>query len=261
MIASVLLVAAVVSFSALAVILAIPDLDVVLAGEVADPVVDTLLIQLGPGLAQPIFILFLVAFIATLIAVQTSASRMVFALARDNALPGAGALRKLRERDRMPVNAVLTVAVAGALILMTTLLGEVYGMLIGFTVGGFFVTFTIVLWAALVARARRRWTPGAFSLGALGMPLTIVAAIWASFQFVNIAWPRTPDAPWYINYAVPLMIVVLLIVGAVVYRVVHQGILPPIAVPDDEDEEHQGHVADRAPMTQTTATEHRKETA
>jgi hypothetical protein len=57
------------------------------------------------------------------------------------------------------------------------------------------------------------------------------------------------------------MIVVLLIVGAVVYRVVHQGILPPIAVPDDEDEEHQGHVADRAPMTQTTATEHRKETA
>lgn len=241
MIASVLLVAAVVSFSALSVILAIPDLDAALSGEGGDPVVDTLLVQHGPGLAQPIFILFLVAFLATLIAVQTSASRMVFALARDKALPGAAALRKLRERDRMPVNAVVVVAVAAALVMLTTLLGEVYGMLIGFTVGGFFFTFTLVLWTVLVARVRRGWTPGSFSLGRLGMVITVIAALWALFQFVNIAWPRTPSAPWYVNYAVPLMIGILLLIGLFVYRAVGARMLPPMPVP--EDDEHTVSVA------------------
>lgn len=241
MIASVLLVAAVVSFSALSVILAIPDLDAALSGEVGDPVVDTLLVQLGPGLAQPIFILFLIAFLATLIAVQTSASRMVFALARDNALPGAAALRKLRERDRMPVNAVVIVAVAAALVMLTTLLGEVYGMLIGFTVGGFFFTFTLVLWTVLVVRVRRGWIPGSFSLGRLGLVITVIAALWALFQFVNIAWPRTPSAPWYVNYAVPLMIGILLLIGLFVYRAVEARMLSPMPVP--EDDEHTVSVA------------------
>ncbi|WP_404434640.1 amino acid permease [Microbacterium lacus] len=234
MIVSVVAVGGVVAFSALAVILAIPDLDAVAAGEVADPVVETLLVQLGPGLAQPIFILFLVAFLATLIAVQTSASRMVFALARDGALPFASTLKMLRVRDRMPVAAVIVVAVAAGIVLLTSLVGDVYSMLIGFTVGGFFATFALVMCATVWARGRRVWSPGPFSLGRLGWPVTIVAALWSVFEFVNIAWPRTPEAPWFINYAVLLMIAILAIVGAVVYVRVRARIALPVDSADDE---------------------------
>lgn len=228
MIVSVISVGLVVAFSALSIILAIPDLKSATAGEIGDPVVETLLVQLGPGIAQPIFVLFLIAFLATLIAVQTSASRMVFALARDGALPFAATLRRLRPSDGMPVQAILTVAGAAVLIMFTTLLGDIYGTLIGFTAGGFFVTFSLVLVATVSARARGKWTPGPFSLGRFGGPVAVVGCIWVVFQFVNIAWPRMPGAPWFVEYAVPLMILLLMIVGLLVYRVIHHRIAPPI---------------------------------
>lgn len=231
MIASVICVGAVVTFAALAVILAIPN-PRALGG--SDPVVDTLTTQLGAGVAQPIFILFLVAFLATLIAVQTSASRMVFALARDHALPMAARLRRLRVSDQMPVSAIVLVAIAAGVILLTSLIGNVYNTLIGFTVGGFFVTFMLVLCSLVWARARRRWTPGPFSLGALGWPITIIACAWTIFEFVNIAWPRTPEAPWFVNWAVPLMIALLALIGLAIYARLRTRITPPTERPADD---------------------------
>lgn len=231
MIASVICVAAVVSFAALAVILAIPDLKTLGSG---DPVVDTLTTQLGGGVAQPIFILFLVAFLATLIAVQTSASRMVFALSRDHALPFAPRLRRLRASDQMPVTAVVLVGIAAGGILATSLAGNVYNTLIGFTVGGFFITFMLVLCSFVWARARKTWTPGPFSLRAFGWPVTIVACAWTVFEFLNIAWPRTPEAPWFVNWAVPLMIALLALIGLAVYARVRMRITVPTEPPADE---------------------------
>lgn len=234
MIASVLCVAAVVSFAGLAVILAIPDLKALGSG---DPVVDTLTTQLGAGVAQPIFVLFLVAFLATLIAVQTSASRMVFALSRDEALPFASRLRRLRTTDQMPVAAVVVVGVAAGAILLTSLAGNVYSTLIGFTVGGFFLTFLLVLCSFVWARARGRWAPGPFSLRGFGLPVTIIACIWTIFEFINIAWPRTPSAPWFVDWAVPLMIALLAVIGVGVYSRVRSRIAPPIEPPADEEHE------------------------
>lgn len=234
MIASVLCVGAVVAFVALAVILAIPNLKALGSG---DPVVETLTTQLGVGVAQPIFILFLVAFLATLIAVQTSASRMVFALSRDNALPFAPRLRRLRASDQMPVTAVIVVGVAAGAILLTSLVGNVYSTLIGFTVGGFFITFMLVLCSFVWARSRRKWLTGPFSLRAFGWPVTIIACAWTIFEFINIAWPRTPDAPWFVDWAVLLMIALLAVIGLGIYSRVRTRIAPPIEPPADEEHE------------------------
>lgn len=259
MIASVLCVGAVVTFAALAVILAIPDLKALGEG---DPVVDTLTTQLGAGVAQPIFILFLVAFLATLIAVQTSASRMVFALARDYALPFAPRLRRLRTSDQMPVTAVVVVAIASGAILLTSLIGNVYSTLIGFTVGGFFVTFLLVLCSFVWARMRRTWTPGPFGLRALGWPVTIIACAWTIFEFINIAWPRTPEAPWFVDWAVPLMIALLAAVGLAVYSRVRGRISPPVEPPaDDEQEELDADTPAPHSANTTTGQEHDKEVA
>ena len=111
MIMSLVLVATVVTFSALSIILATPDMEAAVSGGSADPVVETILARLGTDMARPLFALFVIAFIATLAAVQASASRMVFALARDKALPGARLLSKLSPKDGLPVAAISAVGI------------------------------------------------------------------------------------------------------------------------------------------------------
>ncbi|MFJ4170551.1 APC family permease [Paenarthrobacter sp. NPDC089714] len=231
MIMSLVMVATVVTFSALSIILATPDMQAAVSGGSADPVVETILARLGADMARPLFALFVIAFIATLAAVQASASRMIFALARDKALPGAGILSKLSPKDGLPVAAISAVGIAGALVLLTTAWGDVYATLIGFTVGGFFITFSIVMVCRMIAQLRGRWTAGPFSLGNASAPVMIIATLWAVFEAVNIGWPRAVDQPWYIQYAIPLMFSVLLIAGTIIYFTIRHRIVPPAPEP------------------------------
>ena len=87
MIFSLTFIAIVVMYSSLAIILAIPDLDAVAAGDVADPVYETLTSALGAGIAKPVELLFVIGFLASFLALQTSASRVIWSYARDGGLP------------------------------------------------------------------------------------------------------------------------------------------------------------------------------
>jgi amino acid transporter len=217
MVLSLLIVAAVVMYSALALILAIPDFGAVLSGSVADPVAETITAQLGSDITRPLFALFVIGFIATLVAVEASASRVMWSLARDGGLPASGALSRLSRRDRLPVTAIVVSGALSALILVTTQSDTVYLTLVNFTTGGFYLAFGLPLVALALARLRGDWQSGPFTLGRRGTALTVVAAVWVAFQLVNIAWPRATDLPWYQEYGVLVMIVVVGGVGAVVY--------------------------------------------
>jgi amino acid transporter len=217
MVLSLLIVAAVVMYSALALILAIPDFGAVLSGSVADPVAETITAQLGSEITRPLFALFVIGFIATLVAVEASASRVMWSLARDGGLPASGALSRLSRRDRLPVTAIVVSGALSALILVTTQSDTVYLTLVNFTTGGFYLAFGLPLVALALARLRGDWQSGPFTLGRRGTALTVVAAVWVVFQLVNIAWPRATDLPWYQEYGVLVMIVVVGGVGAVVY--------------------------------------------
>jgi amino acid transporter len=217
MVLSLLIVAAVVMYSALALILAIPDYGAVLSGTVVDPVTETITAQLGSGITRPLFVLFVIGFIATLVAVEASASRVMWSLARDGGLPASGALSRLSRRDGLPVNAIVVSGLLSALILVTTQSDTVYLTLVNFTTGGFYLAFGLPLVALALARLRGDWQAGPFTLGRRGTVLTTVAALWVVFQLVNIAWPRATDLPWYQEYGVLVMIVVVGGLGALVY--------------------------------------------
>jgi amino acid transporter len=58
-------------------------------GKVADPVYETLTTALGTGIAKPVEVLFVIGFLASFLALQTSASRVIWSYARDGALPGS----------------------------------------------------------------------------------------------------------------------------------------------------------------------------
>jgi amino acid transporter len=237
---SLVFIAVVVAYSSLAIILAIPDLGAVADGTVADPVYDTLTTALGAGVAKPVEVLFVIGFLASFLALQTSASRVIWAYARDGALPGADALVRLRGKARIPVMAILvTTVIGGGLFLLSIVAGDVYSLMVNFTAGGFYLAFLFPLIGFLVVLLRGAWTPATFSLGRATLPVAVVAAVWAVLQFINIAWPRAAFEQRYLDWSVWIGVVVLGVIGAVVLATVRARILGAAVIDDIEELDEQ----------------------
>lgn len=228
-------VALVVMYASLAIILAIPDLAKVTSGKDPDPVYSTLTSQLGTGIAKPVEVLFLIGFVASFLALQTSASRIIWSYARDGALPLARPLARLSRAQRLPVTSLLVTTVLGAaLFLLSNLAVNVYTLMVNFTVGGFFLAFLFPLVGALVVQFRGRWRPGPFTLGSGSLAVTLVATGWAAFEFLNISWPRPVAAQVYLNWSVWIAIAILGVVGVLIFSSVRSRILASAAVEDVE---------------------------
>jgi len=223
-----LLVGLVVMFSSAALILAIPNLDEVVASQAGDVVSETLTTHLGAGVTKPLLAMFVIGFISSFLAVQAAVSRCIWGAARDRSLPGSKVLGKLAGPERLPVNAIaLTAIVAVVFILLAG--SQFYNILVNFNIIGFYIAFGVPVIGAAIARLTGKWTPGPFNLGRWGAPVTYAASLWIIFETVNVAWPRTqPGQPWFINWASVLTTVVLAVVGAAVYLTVRRTIDAPI---------------------------------
>ena len=149
-------------------------------------------------------------------------------------------LAKLTRGQKQPIYALLVAsAIGSAIILFSQLAPNFYTMLLNFTSGGFYLAFLFPLVGNLVVRFRGGWTPGPFSFGRWSLPLAVVATLWATFEFLNIAWPRNvyPDTP-YLNWSVALAVLGLAVIGALIYVSVRRGIttFPTFEIDDPEDD-------------------------
>jgi amino acid transporter len=196
----------------------VPNVGAVLAGQVPDPISDTLSTHLGSGAARGFEVLFLFGFLASFTAVQTAVSRCIWANARDRVLPGSGFLVKVTRNERLPYNSILVTGVIAAVLLFIST-SKVYTLLINFTNAGFYTAFALPVLGAAYVRLRGRWQPGPWSLGRWGAPITYVAAIWLLAEIVNIAWPRTElYGTGYLSWSVLLMMAVLALAGLALNR-------------------------------------------
>jgi amino acid transporter len=214
---SLVTVAIVVSYASLALILAIPDYGAVLSGKVADPVADTITFQLGDDITRPLFGLFIVGFTASLIAIQTNCSRIMWAFARADVLPASSFLRKLTPGARLPHGTIITTCVIACVLLVSTQSEDVYLTLVSMATGGFYISFALPVLGAAYARLKRRWTSAEFNLGRWGMPVVIAASVWTVFEYINIAWPRAVGVPWYQDWAVFVMTGIVAVLGVLAY--------------------------------------------
>ncbi len=194
MIWSLVSVAAVVSFSALSLILAIPDEILATLTEDSDPVALTLTHYFGVLGFKAMLALFMVGFVACLLGTQASVSRVIWAFARNNALPCSGWLKKLSDDDKLPINAIILTSVMASGILLFSLT-NIYSTLVAFTTAGFYIAFAFPLIAALIVWLRGTWQNGPFHLGVMTGPVIYAAAAWIVFETINIGWPRSPSAP------------------------------------------------------------------
>jgi amino acid transporter len=153
----------------------------------------------------------------------TSASRTWYAFARDRAIPGWFVFRRVN-RDRVPFNAVIGVAVFALIIAIPALFGEnnipfAFFAITGICTVGLYIAYVIPVYLRL--RAGDSFERGAWNLGEKYRWMCTVAVIWVGLCVIIFCLPFTPAAvPWNdeftwtaLNYAPLTVGAMFLIVG------------------------------------------------
>ncbi|SMH41991.1 amino acid/polyamine/organocation transporter, APC superfamily [Rathayibacter oskolensis] len=196
-------------------ILAAPDL--------TDPALATgglqliVLQVLGGPLGRVFLVCVVVAITVCALAVHTAGIRMVFAMARDNALPASRLLARIDPRRRTPLAPALVIGVLAVLILAVNIgTPEIFTAVTSVAVIMIYLAYLLVTVPLLLRRLAGRWpTPdapaGYFTLGRLGLPVNIVAVLWGAAMAVNLAWPRVE-----VYGDGPLRYIAFVVIGGVV---------------------------------------------
>jgi amino acid transporter len=203
------------SWVCLAFVLAIPDIGAVMSGQDADPIVTLLRAAMGETGFRAVIVVVLVSFLSCLLSLQAAASRLVFAYARDQMIFGSKYLSRMSPRNHVPATALIVMGTIPALIALSALwLEDAIATIISFAALGIYVSFQMIVLAALIARLKG-WKPaGPYTLGGWGLGVNLLALTYGIGAIVNIVWPRTPNAPWYIDYGMLVTTVAVVVLGA-----------------------------------------------
>jgi amino acid transporter len=132
------------------------------------------------GLKMALFAMIVVAQYLCGLATVTSASRMIYAFARDGGLPGSKALRKVHPKFRTPVAAIWVASIAAVLF---TAYADVYTVIVSVTVIFLFLSFGLPILFALRAHGNKWVTMGPWTLGKFFKPIAVGAVIAMVFIF------------------------------------------------------------------------------
>jgi urea carboxylase system permease len=177
---------------------------------------------LGPILGRIMLVCVVIAIFVCILANQTGAIRMIFAMSRDNALPASGRLGRVNKVTKTPIlTAVLTGIISSAILLANIRQPQIFVVVTSTTVVLAFIAYVIVAATFAARRIRGQWTDDKryFRLGKLGIPVAVGAAVWGVAMIINIGWPRqaiyNPVEPfhWYLQWGAVLFVVIALGVG------------------------------------------------
>jgi amino acid transporter len=199
---------------ALGMTLAVPNMADAVAGKVANPADAVLQANFGPLGAKLGIIILIIIVVSAAASIMASTSRLLFSMGRDRLIFGHDLLAKIDEKRGLPNAAIMTATVVPCLIILIGLFSsDAITQVISFATAGIYTSFHMVTGGALYARAKG-WKPaGTFTLGSWGMLVNVLALAFGIVMTVNLIWPRSPDAPWYLNYINLLSVVLIFILG------------------------------------------------
>ena len=202
------------AFVCLALIVAQPDIPGAISGKVADPVAAVLTAAFGPVGFKVVIAVVLVSFMSCILSLQAATSRLVFAYARDKMVVASDFLATVSLHTHVPVRAlVMSGIVAGIIICLGLIFANAIAVIVASAIIGIYVAFQMIVVGALSARLRG-WTPGGkFRLGAWAWPVNFVALVYGIGAILDMAWPRTPTAPWYIDWSMSVTWLAIIGVG------------------------------------------------
>jgi amino acid transporter len=191
------------------------------------------------GWIQGIILGFVVfAFFSCGTAIQAAAARLIYSYSRDGALPGSRTLRKVSPQFRTPVAALVVAAIIPALFSLLVHFTPTHPLhfgfitypanvnalfiLVSFGVSGIYLSFMMVVFAVLVARARG-WRSRGFSLGRWALPVYLGAAAYGTLMFINIVAPTGVDSPrgalFNYDWMTLFVLVAIMVVGGIYFAI------------------------------------------
>ncbi|KAK5084760.1 hypothetical protein LTR05_005838 [Lithohypha guttulata] len=150
------------------------------------------------GFATGLTSLLVAMFIFATVAVLASTSRVTWAFARDNGLPGSTWIKKVHQGTHLPLWSIALSAVVSLLLSLINIGSAVaFNAIVSLTIACYWGSYAIPI--ALLAWRRATNQPlkmGPWNLGRAGLPINIVAIVWLAvtwvFTFFPIAIPVTP---------------------------------------------------------------------
>lgn len=183
--------------------------------------------RLDTALGRVLLIVVAISIVSACLAIQNSASRVMFSMARDGRLPGARLLARVHPQTGTPIVTGIAVGVLAIAVLLINLGNPAaFAAVTSTSVVIVYLAYLLVTVPALRARLRRSMPskrPGGFSLGRWGLPVNLFAVVYGVAMMVNIAWPRQAvydpaGTSWVLQYLALLFVAGLVVVGLVVHR-------------------------------------------
>jgi urea carboxylase system permease len=194
--------------------------------------------QLDSSLGRTLLAIVAIAIVSACLAIQNSASRVMFSMARDGRLPGARWLARVSPRTGTPILTGIAVSALAIGVLMVNLGNPAaFAAITSTSVVIVYLAYLLVTVPALRARLRGRdplagsrhqqglppRQGGGFSLGRWGLPVNVLAVGYGLAMMVNIAWPRQEvydpaGTSWVLQYLALLFVAGLVVLGLVVHR-------------------------------------------
>ncbi|KAG1823136.1 amino acid/polyamine transporter I [Suillus variegatus] len=204
-----------------------------LSGALPLPMGQLFLDVLGKRGMLAIWSLIIVVQFVTGAAQGVDASRVVFAFARDNALPGSRWWKRINRRTQTPVNAVWLVMTGAAVCGLLGFSAAALSSLAGASVIGLYVSYATPIFLRITS-GRDKLVPGTFSLGRWYIPIGIIAVAWVSFIVVLLLFPPTQTTtPAGMNYAVVIIMGVFIFASISWIFSAHKWFHGPIKNIDD----------------------------
>ena len=194
--------------------------------------------RFGSVLGRLLLCTVAVAVFACTLACQTAGSRMVFSMARENALPFSKTLAKVSARTGTPVVASFVVG-TGAVAALLVNIGQtaLFTALSSLCIAMLYLAYLGVT-GPLLYRRLTGWTAAraadvdedgkpVFTLGRWGVAVNAVAVVYQAFMVVNLLWPRsavydTTGHTWWLQWSAVLFIAATTVVGGLYYAFAHR---------------------------------------
>lgn len=178
-----------------------------------------------------------ISIFSALLAIQASAARVLFSMARDGKLPFAGQLSRVSPRSRTAIWPGVAVSVLAVAVLLVNLgQAELFTAVTSVSVVVVYLAYLMVTVPLLYRKLRGqssadRLNPSGagssvtphFSLGRWSVPINIIAVVGGFLLFLDVGWPRTAvydpaGTHWYLRYFAPLFLAAALLLGVASYR-------------------------------------------
>lgn len=175
--------------SVLGYLLASPNLQAIVNGQVTDPILFILRDALGTHGANIFIVIAIIAMLSCILSLQAALSRLLFSFARDQMLPGNQWIAKLSKQN-VPDNAMILSCLLPLIFCVVVYFSpDNLARITAFAVIGIYVSFQMVVFAVLKNRLKG-WKPaGEWSVGAWGLPINALALIYGVGAIFLLAQP------------------------------------------------------------------------